>query len=145
MIARLVGTVIDARATRHRETSAVAGPRSSEGQCGASIDHPVSRARVARWVAGNLLAATRKATATGTLAEAVPAAGVIEWHVTSLSALLTAIASYPALVDGATLPRRWRAALAVLGVPLLACSPRDALAAGATIARVVTPQRMLAA
>jgi hypothetical protein len=130
---RVLGVVIDARASRHPERR------------GESIDHPVTRARLARWVAGNVLAATRRATATGALAEAVPAAGIVEWHVTSLTALLTAIAAYPTLVDGATLPRRWRAALRTLGVPLLACSPRDALAAGATIARVVTPQRMLAA
>jgi hypothetical protein len=126
VIARLVGVAVDAHTT-------------------ARTDDAKTRARIARWIAGNLLAAR------GVLPPCTPAppaeaiARVVEWQVTSFRALLTAIASRPALVDAATLPRTWRAALYVLGLPVLDRAPEAALAAGATIARVVRPSRMLAA
>ena len=132
MIARLVGVAVDAHTTAH-------------------TDDAKTRARIARWIAGNVLAARGAlppcTTAPGEAAGAldVDNARVVEWQVTSFRALLTAIASRPALVDAATLPRTWRAALYVLGLPVLDRAPEAALAAGATIARVVRPSRMLAA
>jgi hypothetical protein len=126
LIARLVGVAVDAHTT----------VRTTDAR---------TRARIARWIAGNVLAARGILTPCATLATTVVDARIVEWQVTSFGALLAAIASRPTLVDTATVPRTWRAALYVLGLPVLDRAPEAAIAAGVTIARIVRPSRMLAA
>ena len=124
MIARLAGTVIDAHAARRTRD-------------------PAERARTARWIAGNLLAARGVAVPRGV---ANATARVIDLHVGTWTALVAAIAASPILVDTSTLPGAWRLALRLVGLPVLDRPVAAALEAGASVGRVVAPaRRMLAA
>jgi len=112
VIARLCGVAIDARAaTRTRD--------------------PLELASAARWIAGNLVP-TRGAR------RAIEGSGSTGARVFSVRAehfgdLLAALAAAPALVDAATLPRRWRLALRALGIPVLDRPIPLALATGASV------------
>ena len=130
-IARVAGVAIDARAA-------------------ARTDDPLELARATRWIAGNLLAARRERKA-GTIA-AVPRevtageARVVEVRVADLNALLEVLAVAPILIDATTLPHAWRFVLRLVGMPVLDRPIDAALAAGASVARVVAPpQRTIAA
>ncbi len=116
MIARLAGVALDARgATRTRDAAELA--------------------IWARWIAANALAARGIRIA---VSEAPPRPRVFEVSTASVTGLLAAIAAVPALVDPATLPRRWRIALRALGVPLLDRPANEAVAAGASVVSIVT-------
>lgn len=124
MIARVAGVLVDARAAARTRNAA-------------------ERAVAARWITANYLAA-RGIRTPRTLAAAH--ARVIELQVGTWTALVSALAAAPMLVDAATLPHAWRVALRLLGVPVLDRSAASAVAAGATVARVALPgRRMLTA
>jgi hypothetical protein len=117
--ARVLGTAIDARAI-------------------ARTADPRARAFAARWIARNLLAArgVRPPWTVETTAARVIALRVATW-----SALVAAIAALPMLVDESTLPRWWRVALRLVGIPLLDRPIPSAIAAGVSVARVVVQAR----
>ncbi|HEY4176401.1 MAG TPA: hypothetical protein VGM90_06200 [Kofleriaceae bacterium] len=122
MIRKLAGLAVDARYA------------ISPSSCS------VERAIIAQWVAKNALAATGVPACVGTTEPTQP--GVLYMQANSLTALLSAIASVPVLVDAAHLPARWRLALRLLGVPALDRPAKVAIAEGAS---VLTVQHMLAA
>jgi hypothetical protein len=93
------------------------------------------RADIARWIAGNVLAA-RGVPLVRAIAQ--PAgARVVALPASNLRGVLTAIAAAPALVDPSTLPRRWRLALRALGMPVLDRPVRDAIAAGVSVVSIL--------
>lgn len=113
MIARLAGVALDARlAIKTRD--------------------PRERALAAQWIAANVLGVSRvRAVCDG---DPPDHACVLSMHASSLREMLAALASMPVLVHPATLPMRWRAALAAFGVPVLDEPIEDALAHGASVA-----------
>ena len=122
MIGRLVrigGVVLDARRAAQTETAG-------------------ERALAAGWIACNLLAARGvRVEIDGDISHEER---LVDIRARDLGGLLAAIAVVPALIDGDTLPLRWRLALRVLGVPLLDQPAARALADGASVA-VLTPPR----
>jgi hypothetical protein len=117
MIGRLAGLALDAR---------FAIPAAMPG-----ITEPVARARAARWIAANALAARGVPFAVD--GEPPDAPGVFALRADSLTALLTALAALPLLVDAASLPGGWRLALRALGLPALDRPATDAVADGASV------------
>lgn len=112
MIARLASVALDARfATR-------------------SLD-PAELARAARWIAENALAARGVRVEGPRDDDAAPA--IVEIHAADLDELLAAVAQVPCLVDADSVPLRWRAALRLLGIPILDGDAEDALARGASV------------
>jgi hypothetical protein len=114
VIARLVGLAVDARAAARR------------------VD-PAARALAARWIAGNLLAI--RGLRVGLDGELPAGARVLGLHAATLTGVLAALAAVPALVDAATLPVRWRLALAALGIPVVDRPLAAVLAGGASVVR----------
>lgn len=113
MIARLTGLAIDARFAIH------------------GAGDPIARARAARWIAANALAARGVRVALEGTPPREPS--VFALQAGSLAAVIAAIASLPVLVDAASLPCRWRLALRALGLPTLDRSTAAALAGGASV------------
>jgi len=117
VIGRLAGVALDARMATRRSD-------------------PRERADAARWIARNALAAR------GVHVEVSQPppfrARMYELAARDLTGVLAAISVVPALVDTSNLPRRWRIALAALGVPVLDRPACDAIAAGASVVSIVT-------
>ena len=113
MIARLAGVALDARARTSSDLH--------------------ERADLARWIAGNVLAAR----GVPLVCRPPAAARVVAMPASDLRGVLVAIAATPALVDPATLPRRWRLALRALGMPVLDRPVREAIAAGVSVVSIM--------
>jgi hypothetical protein len=98
MIAALVGVRLDAWRARHAHSL-------------------VARAEVSRWVAANVMASCGvRYEVRGSLPTIAERIGI---QPRTLTELLAALASGPALVEVASLPAGWAMALAALGVPLV--------------------------
>ncbi len=117
-VARVCGAMVDARTRTHTGDAC-------------------ELATAAGWIASNLLAA--RGVRVGSGRSGGRDAGIVRVRVSDIGGLLAAIAVVPALIDGSTLPLRWRLALRALGLPLLDRSPELALASGASVV-VVTPR-----
>jgi hypothetical protein len=105
----------------------------------ARTDDPRELVRAAGWIAGNALAAQGVRVVPDGAPTGAPR--VFGYRVLDLAGLLAALAVVPALIDAETLPVRWRAALAALGVPTLDRSIGDAVTHGASVAVLVPPRR----
>jgi len=104
----------------------------------AATDTAAERALAAGWIAGNLLAARGvRVEIDGEPSHHERLVGI---RATDLGGLLAALAVVPALLDATTVPRHWRVALRVLGVPLLDRPTAAALAGGASVA-ILAPRR----
>jgi hypothetical protein len=146
VIAKLAGLAVDAR---------FALP---------ALEDPVGRARAARWIAANALAARGIRFAVEGVAPR--GARMFALRATTFAAAIAAIAAVPVLIDAETLPRHWRYLLRALGLPVLAGSPQAAIDRGASVlgcdagtpcelavdpswhgyrVRIAAPRRMLAA
>lgn len=118
MIARLAGLAIDARV-------AINGPRNAG-----------SHASAARWIAANALAVRGvRVTLEGDLPRAPR---VLALHASTFTAAIAALAAVPALLDAATVPRRWRLLLCALGVPTLEGARSTAVHDGASVLECTT-------
>jgi len=92
---------------------------------------PQARAAAAQWIAANALATRGASVSTAGTPPRRPV--VFSLRVPCFSAMLAAIATVPALIDAATLPRTWRYALHALALPGLDRTTAAALAGGASV------------
>jgi len=93
-------------------------------------------ADAARWIAGDFLAALGVRVRID--GEVPTAPGLVAIRARDLAGFVAALAAVPAIVDGDTLPVRWRVALRFLGMPL--CATSGPAAAGASVAVLATPR-----
>lgn len=102
-------------------------------------DTLVGRARAARWIAANALAARGAKLAVDGIQPV--GARLYSLRARSFHAVIAALAAVPVLVDTQTLPRHWRIMLRALGMPCLTGTPRAAIEDGASVlgCEVVAP------